>query len=45
MDEKIVDAVRDALMAMTETEAAALDFLARLDDARNAMRRVTEKGG
>ena len=44
VNEQMADALRDALMTMTETEAAALDFLARLDDAREAMRRVIERG-
>ena len=33
-----------ALMAMTEAEAAALDFLQQLDDAREAMRDVLDRG-
>ncbi len=36
--------IERALWAMTEAEAAALDFLAALDEARKAMREGIERG-
>ena len=38
------DKLYRALMAMTEAEAAALDFLQQLDEAREAMRTILDRG-
>lgn len=38
------DKLYRALMAMTEAEAAALDFLQQLNEARKAMRDMLDRG-
>lgn len=40
----IEDKLYRALMAMTEAEAAALDFLQQLNEARKAMRDMLDRG-
>ena len=40
-----MEEIKRALWAMTEAEAAALDFLDKLAEAREAMRTALEGGG